>query len=123
MSLRLLLTPSLNVLRLKRRRKANASVCHARGFGRSVWNLAEWWHRLIHGIALCRERIEQAVQKTFPSIFRQPSLDEGRYIREVGRKYGTEHFDRELGPDLDLRAIENIAFYSDEPSVDAGALS
>lgn len=61
--------------------------------------------------------------KTFSILFRQRSLDERRYIQEVTQKYGTEHFDYELGPDLDLRdAIEEFAFYSDEPSADAGAL-
>lgn len=61
--------------------------------------------------------------KTFSISFQQRSLDESYYIREVARKYGTEHFECDLNPGLNLRdAIEEFAYYSDEPSADAGAL-
>ncbi len=38
-------------------------------------------------------------------------------------EYGTEHEELDLNPELDLQgAIEEFAYYSDEPSADAGAL-
>lgn len=61
--------------------------------------------------------------KTFSVSFAGRSFDESRYFREIARVYGTDHHEFNLGPDLDLRsAIEDFAFYSDEPSADAGAL-
>ena len=61
--------------------------------------------------------------KTFSISFRGRSFDETSYIREVARLYGTEHEELDLNPDVDLRnAIEEFAYYSDEPSADAGAL-
>ncbi len=61
--------------------------------------------------------------KTFSISFAGRSFDESRYFREVARIYGTDHHEFNLDPELDLRsAIEDFAFYSDEPSADAGAL-
>jgi asparagine synthase (glutamine-hydrolysing) len=61
--------------------------------------------------------------KTFSVGFPGRSFDESRYFREVARVYGTEHHEFELNPDAELRdAIEDFAYYSDEPSADAGAL-
>ncbi len=61
--------------------------------------------------------------KTFSISFAGRSFDETRYFREVAQVYGTEHFEFNVDPELDLRsAIEDFAFYSDEPSADAGAL-
>ena len=38
-------------------------------------------------------------------------------------RYGTEHSEYDLNPDSNLRdTIEEFAYYSDEPSADAGAL-
>ena len=61
--------------------------------------------------------------KTFSIAFESKSADESPYFREIAKVYGTDHhefrFDRnsEIGP-----AIEDFAFYSDEPGGDAGAL-
>ena len=61
--------------------------------------------------------------KTFSIAFESKSADESPYFREIAEVYGTDHhefrFDRnsEIGP-----AIEDFAFYSDEPGGDAGAL-
>jgi asparagine synthase (glutamine-hydrolysing) len=61
--------------------------------------------------------------KTFSVSFAGRSFDESRYFREVARIYGTEHHEFDLNPETELTdAIEAFAYYSDEPSADAGAL-
>lgn len=61
--------------------------------------------------------------KTFSISFAGRSFDESQYFREIAQVYGTDHHEFNLDPELDLRAaIEDFAFYSDEPSADAGAL-
>jgi asparagine synthase (glutamine-hydrolysing) len=61
--------------------------------------------------------------KTFSVSFAGRSFDESRYFREIASAYGTDHYEFDLSPDRDLAgAIEDFAFYSDEPSADAGAL-
>ena len=61
--------------------------------------------------------------KTFSVSFAGRSFDESRYFREIARVYGTDHYEFDLNPEQDLSsAIEDLAFYSDEPSADAGAL-
>ncbi len=61
--------------------------------------------------------------KTFSVSFAGRSFDESPYFREIARIYGTEHHEFDLHPDLELEtAIEDFAYYSDEPSADAGAL-
>ncbi len=45
------------------------------------------------------------------------------YIREVAAQYGTEHEELDLNPEQDLAgAIEQFAYYVDEPNADGGAL-
>ncbi len=61
--------------------------------------------------------------KTFSVTFQGRSFDDGRYIREVSSYFGTQHHEIDLNPTVELSdAIEEIAYYSDEPSGDAGAL-
>jgi asparagine synthase (glutamine-hydrolysing) len=61
--------------------------------------------------------------KTFSVSFAGRSFDESPYFREVAQVYGTDHHEFDLNPDVELRtAIEDFAYYSDEPSADAGAL-
>ena len=61
--------------------------------------------------------------KTFSITFKTSSGDESEHIRRVSEHYGTEHVEFDLHPDADLAgAIEELAYYSDEPSADAGAL-
>ncbi len=61
--------------------------------------------------------------KTFSISFQGRSFDETSYIREVAQLYQTDHEELDLNPEVDLRsAIEEFAYYSDEPSADAGAL-
>ncbi|HEY7393070.1 MAG TPA: asparagine synthase (glutamine-hydrolyzing) [Bryobacteraceae bacterium] len=64
-----------------------------------------------------------ARMQTFSISFRGYSFDERRYIREVAKHYGTDHHELDISDQEDLPgAIEQFAYYSDEPSADAGAL-
>jgi asparagine synthase (glutamine-hydrolysing) len=61
--------------------------------------------------------------KTFSIAFAGRSFDESSYVQRAVREYGTDHDELDLNPGVDLRgAIEEFAYYSDEPSADAGAL-
>ena len=61
--------------------------------------------------------------KTFSITFRGRSFDETDYVRQVAAHYGTEHHEFDLNPEKDLTsAIEDFAYFSDEPSADSGAL-
>src|SRR5262249_55172567 len=61
--------------------------------------------------------------KTFSISFRGRSFDESSYIGQMVREYGTEHEELDLNPEQDLEgAIQEFAYYSDEPSADAGGL-
>jgi asparagine synthase (glutamine-hydrolysing) len=61
--------------------------------------------------------------RTFSITFQGRSFDESRHTREISQLYGTEHSEFDLSPSSDLAdAVEQISYYSDEPSADAGAL-
>jgi asparagine synthase (glutamine-hydrolysing) len=61
--------------------------------------------------------------KTFSITFAGRSFDESSYVQRAVKEYGTDHDELDLNPGIDLRgAIEEFAYYSDEPSADAGAL-
>jgi asparagine synthase (glutamine-hydrolysing) len=61
--------------------------------------------------------------KTFSISFRGRSFDETQYVEQAAKLYGTDHEQMDLNPEQDLQgAIEEFAYYSDEPSADAGAL-
>jgi asparagine synthase (glutamine-hydrolysing) len=61
--------------------------------------------------------------KTFSISFRGRSFDETPFIRQVAAQYQTDHQELDLNPEQDLAgAIEQFAYYSDEPNADAGAL-
>ncbi len=61
--------------------------------------------------------------KTFSVSFHGRSFDESAYFREIAQRYGTDHHEFDLHPGHDLPgAVERIAYHSDEPSADAGAL-
>ena len=61
--------------------------------------------------------------KTFSISFAGRSFDETAYIRDIAARYDTEHHELDVNPSLDLpAAIEELAYYSDEPFADAGAL-
>lgn len=61
--------------------------------------------------------------KTYSISFEGRSFDETEYIKRVVAQYGTEHEQLDLNPNVNLlEAIEQFAYFSDEPSADAGAL-
>jgi len=61
--------------------------------------------------------------KTFSISFRGRSFDETAYVRMAAAQYGTDHEELDLNSDVGLQdAIEEFAYYSDEPNADAGAL-
>ncbi len=61
--------------------------------------------------------------RTFSISFKGRSFDESSFISEMVRTYGTEHEQLDLSQDLALEeAIEEFAYYSDDPNADAGAL-
>jgi asparagine synthase (glutamine-hydrolysing) len=61
--------------------------------------------------------------KTFSISFSGRTFDETPYIRDISQRYDTEHHELDVSPALDLpAAIEELAYYSDEPFADAGAL-
>ncbi|MBI1896963.1 MAG: asparagine synthase (glutamine-hydrolyzing), partial [Acidobacteria bacterium] len=61
--------------------------------------------------------------KTFSVGFPGRSFDESAYFREAARHYGSDHHEYEMRAERDLPAIiEQMAYYSDEPSADAGAV-
>src|SRR3974390_1537681 len=61
--------------------------------------------------------------KTFSISFRGRSFDETQYVHAAVKQYNTDHDEMDLNPTVDLQAaIEEFAYYSDEPSADAGAL-
>ena len=61
--------------------------------------------------------------KTFSISFRGRSFDETKFIDRAVQQYGTDHQELDLTPAQDLcGAIEEFAYYSDEPSADAGSL-
>lgn len=61
--------------------------------------------------------------KTFSVSFAGRSFDESQWFREVASVYNTDHHELDVNTDSGLAdAIEQLAYYSDEPSADAGAL-
>jgi asparagine synthase (glutamine-hydrolysing) len=61
--------------------------------------------------------------KTLSISFRGRTFDETEYIQQVAAQYGTDHEQFDLNPGENLpAAIEEFAYYSDEPTADAGAL-
>ena len=61
--------------------------------------------------------------QTFSISFHGRSFDETPYIQEVAKYYGSQHHQLDMSDLEDLPAtIEEFAYYSDEPSADAGAV-
>lgn len=61
--------------------------------------------------------------QTFSISFAGKRFDESKYFRPLAERYNTQHCEFDLHRDLGLEdAIHKIAWYSDEPSADAGAL-
>jgi asparagine synthase (glutamine-hydrolysing) len=67
--------------------------------------------------------VSSAPLKTFSITFKGRSFDESRYVTEISNRYHTYHTQLDLNEDINLEsAIEQFAYYSDEPCADAGAL-
>ncbi len=61
--------------------------------------------------------------KTFSVSFQGRKFDESEYFREVAQAYATDHHEVDLTPTASLPGvIEQLSYYSDEPSADAGAI-
>ncbi len=61
--------------------------------------------------------------KTFSIAFEAKSCDESVWFRDIAKRYGTDHHEFELTRETDLTsAIEEFAWFSDEPGADSGAL-
>ena len=61
--------------------------------------------------------------KTFSVSFQGRNFDESPFFREMARDYATDHHEFDLNPEVEMEAaIQQLAYYSDEPSADAGAL-
>jgi asparagine synthase (glutamine-hydrolysing) len=61
--------------------------------------------------------------KTFSVSFRGRSFDESPFFRTMAEAYDTDHHEFDLNPEQELAgAIEQLSYFSDEPSADAGAL-
>ena len=56
-------------------------------------------------------------------VFNGRSFNDGEYSRQVAAHYGTRHEQMNFAEDVGLQeAIEQFAFYADDPNADAGAL-
>jgi asparagine synthase (glutamine-hydrolysing) len=61
--------------------------------------------------------------RTLSISFTGRSFDETRHIRRLAEIYGTEHEEFDVNPDCGLAdAIEQFAYFLDEPNADGGAL-
>jgi asparagine synthase (glutamine-hydrolysing) len=61
--------------------------------------------------------------KTFSICFAGRSFDESAHIRRIAARYDTDHQEFDVNPESGLAAaIEQFAYYFDEPNADGGAL-
>lgn len=61
--------------------------------------------------------------RTFSISFDGRTFNDGDYSRQVAAHYGTRHEQMNFSEDVGLRdAIEEFAYYADDPNADAGAL-
>ena len=61
--------------------------------------------------------------KTFSITFNGREFDESPYLREMATRYSSEHHELDLSPStVTPDSITELAYYSDEPNADAGAV-
>ena len=61
--------------------------------------------------------------KTFSITFNGREFDETPYVRTMASRYGTDHQELDLSPaTVTPESITELAYYSDEPNADAGAV-
>jgi asparagine synthase (glutamine-hydrolysing) len=66
---------------------------------------------------------ENARLKTFSISFKGREFDESEYFREIAQRYQTDHHEFDLNEDMGVQeTLEELAFYSDDPMADAGAI-
>ena len=95
----------------------------AHGFGCAAGSVGIGRDSIRRRCCTMRRCSRPAPLKTFSVSFQGRSFDESQYFRQIAKVYGTDHHEFDLNPDVELRsAIEDFAYYSDEPSADAGAL-
>ncbi len=72
-------------------------------------------------VVACMARTSAAPVKTFSIGFDEPSFDELSYARLVAQRYGTEHFEMVVKPDV-ISVLPRLAWQFDEPFADASAV-
>jgi asparagine synthase (glutamine-hydrolysing) len=72
-------------------------------------------------IVAMMSRPEGVQLKTFSIGFAEASHDELPYAREVAAKFGTDHYDLVLRPDV-VQIVEDLTWYLDEPFGDTSAI-
>jgi asparagine synthase (glutamine-hydrolysing) len=66
---------------------------------------------------------EGARLKTFSISFHGREFDESEYFREIAQRYQTDHHEFDLNENMDIPdTVEELGYYSDDPSADAGAI-
>jgi len=61
--------------------------------------------------------------KTFSISFHGREFDESLYFRQIAEKYKTDHHEFDLNADMGIAdAVEELAYFSDDPMADAGAI-
>ncbi len=66
-------------------------------------------------------RLSRAPVKTFSIGFDEPDYDELRYARLVAERFGTEHYELIVTPDV-VDQVDDLAWFLDEPFGDSSAL-
>jgi len=66
-------------------------------------------------------RVSSAPVKTFSIGFDEADFDELRFARQVATRYGTDHFETVVKPDV-MAVLPRLAWQFDEPFADASAL-
>lgn len=85
--------------------------------------LGVWSSGGLDSSAVMHYAAEHRKLDTFSVSFRGRAFDESRWFREVAEKYGTRHHEFDLNPEQNLPdTVQQMSYYSDEPSSDAGAL-
>ncbi len=72
-------------------------------------------------VVACMARASAGPVKTFSIGFDEQNFDELRYARLVAKRYGTEHFEMIVKPDV-MSVLPRLAWQFDEPFSDASAI-
>jgi asparagine synthase (glutamine-hydrolysing) len=72
-------------------------------------------------VVACMAKVAGRPVKTFSIGFDESDFDELRYARQVAARYGTDHFELVLKPDV-MEVLPRLAWQFDEPFGDASAV-